>query len=113
MPDAVQLRSLSVRISTRHMAAANVSLETISVIHRSWISSRNFRIPYRALVMARIDYKAYAQHGLPNQFMVRQLSALNTRAAPNHINFELVPPALQAHIHFRPGLNIAHATKIT
>lgn len=91
------------------MAPTDVSSETISVLRRPWIRYRNLGIPDRALVLAKRNYKGYADVGLPNPYMGRQLSVVDTGALPNLINLELVPPALRAHIRCGPGLDIADA----
>lgn len=57
--------------------------------------------------MNKRTYKVYDVLRLAHQHMAPQLSVLDAGASCNLINFQLVPPALQAHIHCRPRLYIA------
>ena len=50
--------------------AADADSKQLAVLRRPWIRSRTLRIPDQVLVMAKRNYKVYADLGLNNQFMV-------------------------------------------
>lgn len=61
--------------------------------------------------MAKENYEVYADHGLSHQFLVRQLSILDTGTAPNLIKSDLIPPVLRAHNQECLALDIGAANK--
>ncbi|CAN8071373.1 unnamed protein product, partial [Agarophyton chilense] len=86
-----------VKILTRK-DTADADSKHLGVLRRPWIRIRNNRIPDRVLVMAKRNYKVYADLGLHTQFMVRHLTVLDTGAGPNFIVESLLPPPLRSII---------------
>ncbi|CAN8062292.1 unnamed protein product [Agarophyton chilense] len=98
-----------VTILTRNMAKTDIDSEHVAVLRPPWIWFRNPRTPDRILVMAKRSYKIYADLGLSHQFMVRQLSVLDTGAEINLINSGIIPSTLRNNIFYGPGRDIADA----
>lgn len=59
--------------------------------------------------MAKRNYKVYADLGVSDQYMVRQLSVLDTGAGPNFLVESLIPPHLRSRIRATPLVDIADA----
>ena len=62
-------------------------------------------------MMAKRNYKVYADLGYRHQFMVRKLSILDTGAGPNVIRKSELPTELLNHLEFGPVPNVADANR--
>lgn len=109
-PEAPQPWSPTFTILSRKTVDTDGNSGHCGVLRSPWIWSHNFHIPDRVLVMARRNYKFYADLVLSNQFMVRQLPFLDTGAAPNLIHLDLISPTLRAFMQYVPGLDIEYAS---
>ena len=61
------------------------------------------------LVMARRNYKVYADVGLNRPLLTRRLTVLDTGAGPNFIRKDELPPGFESRLRYGPLLNIGDA----
>lgn len=73
---------------------------------------KNNQVPDIVMVMAERNYKVFADIGLSSQYMVHNLSILDTGAGSNCTIGSLLPPYIRAQVRQGPVIDIAHFNNI-
>ena len=78
-------------------------------IRRPWYRVRRTECPEKILVLARKNYKVYADIGPTVGLMSRVLSVLDTGAGPNLVRKSELPPGMETLVSFGPTQDIGDA----
>ena len=78
-------------------------------LRRPWQKYVQPRLPSTLMVMAKRNYKCYADFGLGLHFLVKKLTVLDTGAGPNFVRKDELPPKYTQKLRPAPLLKICDA----
>ena len=97
-----------IRILTRGSGKPTEDTEALGELRRPWRLLKS-KIDGRVLMMAKRNYKIYADIGLQKQLLAKKVAVLDTGAGPNCVRESDLPPGYEASMRYGPVPNIGDA----